>query len=241
MTHEALEIAENSQAAANACAAWMLEELRHVLASAPVARIAISGGSTPKLMFSTLARTPFQWTKVHIFWVDERCVPPTDPQSNYKLALETFLEPAEIPAANIHRIAGELNPAQAAERYVKDIRAAFAIGDGELPAFDVVHRGLGPDAHTASLFPGEPLIGDRQGIAAAVHVEKLNSDRVTLLPGVLLAAKKTVILAAGEDKAAPLFQVLRGPEDPFQFPCQLGTRDAQNAVWFIDRAAASRL
>jgi 6-phosphogluconolactonase len=192
-------------------------------------------------MFSTLARTPFQWTKVHIFWVDERCVPPTDPQSNYKLALETFLEPAEIPAANIHRIAGELNPAQAAERYVKDIRAAFAIGDGELPAFDVVHRGLGPDAHTASLFPGEPLIGDRQGIAAAVHVEKLNSDRVTLLPGVLLAAKKTVILAAGEDKAAPLFQVLRGPEDPFQFPCQLGTRDAQNAVWFIDRAAASRL
>lgn len=133
MTHEALEIAESSQAAASACAAWILDELRQILASASVARIAISGGSSPKLMFSTLARTPFQWAKVHIFWVDERCVPPTDPQSNYKLALETFLGPAEIPAGNIHRIAGELKAAEAAESYVKDIRAAFAIGDGELP------------------------------------------------------------------------------------------------------------
>src|SRR5690349_1053537 len=112
MTHEALEIAESSQAAANACAAWILDELRLILASASVARIAISGGSTPKLMFSTLARTPFQWSKVHIFWVDERCVPPTDPQSNYKLAFETFLGPAGVPAGNIHRIAGELNPAE---------------------------------------------------------------------------------------------------------------------------------
>jgi 6-phosphogluconolactonase len=100
---------------------------------------------------------------------------------------------------------------------------------------------MGPDAHTASLFPGEPLIGDRTHIAAAVYVDKLQSHRVTLLPGVLLAAKKTVILAAGEDKAEPLFQVLRGPDDPFRFPCQLGTRGALNALWFIDRAAADKL
>lgn len=241
MPHETLEIAESSQAAANACAAWMLQELRDILASAPVARIAISGGSTPELMFSTLARTPFPWAKVHIFWVDERCVPPTDRQSNYKLAFETFLRPAGIPPENVHRIVGELKPAEGADRYTEEIRSVFGLKAGELPAFDVVHRGMGADGHTASLFPGEPLIGDRKGIAAAVHVEKLNMDRVTLLPGVLLAAKKTVVLAAGEDKAEALFQVLRGPEDPFRFPCQLGTRDAHNALWFIDRAAASRL
>lgn len=241
MTHEALEIAESAQAAANACAAWILAELRDVLAAAPVARIAISGGSTPKLMFDTLARTPFSWDKVHIYWVDERCVPPTDSQSNYRLAFETWLEPGRISPENIHRIKGELDPAEGAAEYVREIRRYFNIGEGKIPVFDILHRGLGNDAHTASLFPGEPLIGDRSGVAAAVYVEKMKMHRVTLLPAVLLAARKTVLLAAGEDKAEPLFQVLRGPEDPFQYPCQLATRDALNAIWFVDRAAAAKI
>jgi 6-phosphogluconolactonase len=241
MPHESLDIAESAEAAANACAAWLLEELRSVLSTASTARIAISGGSTPKLLFATLARTRFQWENVHIFWVDERCVPPTDSQSNYKLAKETLLDPAAIPPGNIHRIEGELPPPEAAQRYVADIRSAFRLKDSELPVFDIIHRGMGPDAHTASLFPGEPLIGDRTGIAASVYVEKMKSHRVTLLPGVLLAAKRTAILAAGDDKAEPLFEVLRGPEDPFRFPCQLATRGARNALWFIDRPAAAKL
>jgi 6-phosphogluconolactonase len=241
MPHESLDIAESAEAAANACAAWLLEELRSVLSTASTVRIAISGGSTPKLLFATLARTRFQWENVHIFWVDERCVPPTDSQSNYKLAKETLLGPAAIPPGNIHRIEGELPPPEAAQRYVADIRSAFRLKDSELPVFDIIHRGMGPDAHTASLFPGEPLIGDRTGIAASVYVEKMKSHRVTLLPGVLLAAKRTAILAAGDDKAEPLFEVLRGPEDPFRFPCQLATRGARNALWFIDRPAAAKL
>jgi 6-phosphogluconolactonase len=241
MHHESLEIAESAEAAANACAAWLLEELRSVLSTAPTARIAISGGSTPKLLFATLARTRFQWENVHVFWVDERCVPPTDSQSNYKLAKETLLDPAAIPPGNVHRIEGELPPTDAAERYVAAIRSDFRLNDSELPVFDIIHRGMGPDAHTASLFPGEPLIHDRTGIAGPVYVEKMKSHRVTLLPGVLLAAKRTAILAAGDDKAEPLFEVLRGPEDPFRFPCQLATRGARNALWFIDRAAAARL
>jgi 6-phosphogluconolactonase len=110
-----------------------------------------------------------------------------------------------------------------------------------LPAFDIIHRGMGDDAHTASLFPGEPLIGNMAGIAAPVFVEKLNMHRVTLLPGVLQKARNTVVLAAGQDKAEPLFQVLRGPEDPFRFPCQIATRNWQNATWFVDRAAAAKL
>ncbi len=241
MTHEVLEIAESAQAAANACAAWILEDLRDLLVSADFARFAISGGSTPKIMFETLGRTPFQWAKVHIFWVDERCVPPSDSQSNYKMAAETLLKPAKIPAENIHRIKGEIDPAEAAEEYVRDIRASFSLSNGEIPVFDLIHRGLGPDAHTASLFPGEPLIGDRKGIAAPVYVQKLKMHRITLLPAVLLAARKTAILAAGDDKAEPLFQVLRGPEDPFRFPCQLGTRGSLKALWFIDRTAAQKL
>jgi len=241
MIYETLDIAESPQAAATACAAWLLQELRTLLAGQSVARIAVSGGSSPKLMFGTLAKTPFDWSRVHVFWVDERCVPPDDPQSNYKLAKETWLDPSGVPAENVHRIAGELPPAEAASLYVQEIQKCFKPPDGELPAFDIIHRGMGPDAHTASLFPGEPLIGDRTQVAAAVYVEKLHMHRVTLLPGVLLAAKKTVILAAGEDKAEPLLQVLRGPDDPFRFPCQIGTRGALNALWFIDRAAADKL
>jgi 6-phosphogluconolactonase len=192
-------------------------------------------------MFQTLARTPFAWTKVHIFWVDERCVPPTDEESNYKHANEALLAPANIPAGNVHRIHGEWEPQKAATAYVREIREFFGLAEGELPAFDIIHRGMGDDAHTSSLFPGEPLIGNMAGIAAPVFVEKLNMHRVTLLPGVLQKARNTVVLAAGQDKAEPLFQVLRGPEDPFRFPCQIATRNWQNATWFVDRAAAAKL
>jgi 6-phosphogluconolactonase len=241
MPHEALDIAENAQAAANACAAWIIQELRNVLAGQSVARIAISGGSSPKPMFDTFAKTRFDWSRVHIFWVDERCVPPSDSQSNYKMANEEWFIPAAVPIENIHRIKGELAPSEGTSQYLEEIRKWFGLSEGNLPVFDVIHRGMGADAHTASLFPGEPLIGNRTDIAAPVYVQKLDMHRVTLLPGVLLAAKKTVLLATGEDKAEPLFQVLRGLEDPFRFPCQIATRGSFNALWFIDRAAASRL
>jgi 6-phosphogluconolactonase len=238
---EVLEIAESAQAAANACASWLLEELRDVVSASSYATIAISGGSTPKMMFDTFARISFPWQKVHMFWVDERCVPPDDSQSNFKLANDSFLKPASVPVENIHRILGEIEPGQAAARYVSEIREFFRLDEHGLPSFDVIHRGMGPDAHSASLFPGEPLIGDSKHIAAQVYVEKLKSHRVTLLPGVLRATKKTAMLVAGEDKAQPLAQVLRGPEDPFQFPCQIATRNSLNAIWFVDRAATARL
>ena len=240
MTHEALEIAESPEAAANACAAWILEEVRNVVSGAGRARIAISGGSTPNAMFDTLGKTPFDWSNVHIFWVDERCVPPADLRSNFKAARERFLQPASVAAANIHRIQGELPSAEGAAQYLKDIQAHFE-SSTDLPEFDIVHRGMGPDAHTASLFPGEPLINDRENAVAAVYVKKLDMHRVTLLPGVLLAAKKTVMLVAGDDKAEALRNVLRGPEDPLRFPCQLAARNSPRALWFIDRAASARL
>jgi 6-phosphogluconolactonase len=152
------------------------------------------------------------------------------------MANETWLTPAKVPAGNIHRVPTELEPHEAARKYSEEVRTF-------LP-FDVVHRGMGPDGHTASLFPGEPLIADHQGIdqgiAAAVWVEKMHQWRVTLLPGVLEAARHTVVLATGADKAVALEAVLRGPYDPMKWPAQIGAR-GENVTWVLDVTASGLL
>ena len=241
MDDEHFRVAATAEQTAGACGAWIIGELELILRSSDFATLAISGGSTPKLMFNAMAALPFDWSRLQIFWVDERCVPPDDAQSNYKLAKEHLLDRTDIQPRNVHRIRGEQPPEEAAADYIEEIRSSFGLGAGQLPSFDIIHRGIGDDAHTASLFPGEPLIGDRTGIAAHVYVEKLHMHRVTLLPGVLMTAKKTVILAAGADKADPIVNVFRGPEDPFKFPCQIATRGAHNAFWFLDESAAAKL
>jgi 6-phosphogluconolactonase len=123
-----------------------------------------------RLMFGHLARTRFDWRQVHLFFVDERCVGPADEESNYRMCEESFIRPAHFPVSHVHRIKGELRPDDAARLYSEEIAEFFGLAEGELPAFDVIHRGMGADAHTASLFPGEPLIDDREGICAAVWV-----------------------------------------------------------------------
>lgn len=238
---EPQRIRADAQGAADECATYILDTLSETLKSQPRATLAISGGKTPRLLFSTLAKSGFDWANVHFFWVDERCVPPTDDQSNFKLANENLLMPAHVHKNNVHRIHGELLPDEAAANYIDEIEQFFALEDHQLPVFDILHRGMGPDAHTASLFPGEPLIDNRTGIAAAVWVEKLRSHRITLLPGVLLAARHTVIQVAGEDKAEAVRNVLKGPEDPHKYPCQIATRGSDRSVWFLDKAAASKL
>lgn len=238
---EAIRVSATAEQAADACAAFIVETLSESLKSQPHATIAISGGSSPKLMFAKLAKSGVDWSNVHIFWVDERCVPPTDGQSNFKLANDAWLSPARISKYNVHRIHGEMTPDEAALRYIEEIRQFFHLGEHDLPVFDLIHRGIGPDAHSASLFPGSPLISNHTGIAAAVWVEKMRSHRVTLLPGVLLAAKRTVLQVAGEDKAEAVYNILKGPEDPFQFPGQIATRGSDKAVWFLDKAAAQKL
>lgn len=231
-----MRVASTPEDSARDCSQFILK----TLSQSPRPTLAISGGSTPKLLFAEMAKARFDWSNVHIFWVDERCVPPADGQSNFKLANETLLQPAKIQAANIHRVFGELPPDEGAARYNAEIKAFFGLADGQLPVFDVLHRGMGPDAHTASLFPGEPLISNRTGIAAHVWVEKMKMDRVSLLPGVLLAAKTTVLQVSGNEKAEAVRQVLKEPEDYFRYPCQIASRD-EKAVWFLDRAAAAML
>jgi 6-phosphogluconolactonase len=238
----------DAPAAARGCAARVLTLLTAVLREREQAALAVSGGASPKPMFEIFARSGFAWERVHLFFVDERVVPPTDPQSNFKLANDAWLAVRTSPSPHVHRVQTELGAQEAARDYQNEIRRHFKLQDGEMPRFDVIHRGMGPDSHTASLFPGEPLIvtsktQNRTGVAAAVFAEKmgevkLQQWRVTLLPGVLEAARHTVMLAAGADKAAALKAVLNGPYDPLQHPAQIARETAE---WFVDQAAAAEI
>lgn len=218
----------DAESAAIAAGKEIVRLLRPIVASCDAATLAISGGSSPKIMFEWFAQSDFDWSKVHIFWVDERCVPADDPQSNYKLAFDTWLK--TLPATNIHRVKTEYPPEIAAGKYADEIRPF-------LP-FDVIHRGMGADAHTASLFPGDPLINDLTNL---VGVAQRVITRITLLPPVLESAKHTVILATGPDKAEPLENIVRGPHEPMQYPAQIASLDPSRATWFIDEAAAAKL
>lgn len=235
------KISDSTPAAAEACAAAVVSVIDAASRGGGQAAIAVSGGSTPKLMFGHLAESDVNWSKVHLFWVDERGVPPTDPQSNYRMTEECLIRPASIPQRNIHRMPAELEPEVAARRYASEIREFFRLEDGELPHFDLVHLGVGPDAHIASLFPGEPLIDDRDGLTAALWVEKMHQFRITLLPGVLLAARNSVVLACGPDKADALNHVFRNSYAPKEYPAQIIAQHSPRATWFFDKDAAAKI
>lgn len=227
------------KAAAEACAHHITGLLDEVLSGQEFATLALSGGATPKLLFDELVKSRLAWPRIHLFWVDERCVPPTDPASNYKLAADYLIKPAHIPQRQVHRIAGELLPATAVKRYIEEIRDFFGFEAGEFPHFDVVHLGMGADAHTASLFPGDPLIDDRERIAAAVERKSDQLWGITLLPGVLLNAKHTVFLVTGADKAEAVRAVFKGDYDPRAYPAQMASHHARRVAWFLDEPAAS--
>jgi 6-phosphogluconolactonase len=232
-------IRESADEAAQDCALDSASVLRHSIAERGSASYAVSGGKTPGLYFDHLARTEVDWSRVHLFWVDERAVPPDDELSNYLLAKRHLIEPASIPEANVHRVHAELNPNDAAALYEDEIRAYFGLHTGEMPSFDLVLCGMGPDAHTASLFPGEPLIENRDRIAAALFVQNMNQWRVTLLPGVLLAARHVVLLITGEEKAEAVGRILVNAYHPLETPAQLLTHHDGNVHCFLDKAAAA--
>ena len=203
--------------------------------------MAVSGGTTPALYFDALASARFSWDRIHLFFVDERAVPPDHPDSNFRLADEHLIKKVRMVPRQVHRVHCETEPHEAAEAYIQDIREFFNLKPGVTPHFDIIHQGMGPDAHTASLFPGDPHIEDREGIATAVYVEKKQQWRVTLLPAVLLAAKHTVFLITGGDKAPVVRAVMDEPYDPMKYPVQLSIHHGRSVTWFLDSAAASLL
>jgi 6-phosphogluconolactonase len=207
--------------------------------------IALSGGSTPKNLFNLLAtnaRTVLPWDRTFFFWGDERHVPPTDPESNYRMAEDTMLSKIPVTAGNVFRIRAE-NPdaADAAEAYVQNLRKFFQLKTGEVPVFDLILLGMGPDGHTASLFPNSPGLQERSRLVIANWVDKLKTSRLTLTLPVLNAARCVVFLVSGTDKAAVLRTVLEEDAPPEQYPSKLIKPESGKLIWLLDRAAASEL
>ena len=232
MTNNRPHLFDDAEAAGAACSEYIIGRLRQAVEDRGHAMLAVSGGKTPKLLFKHMREADFPWPQLGFFFVDERAVPPGDKDSNYRLAQENFLTPLGFPEQNVHRIHGEMNPDEAATLYSEEIREAFHLAPGKIPVFDVIHHGMGPDGHTASLFPGDPLIDDRTGIAAAVIAKAEPRHRVTLLPGVLLVARSTVFLVDGADKNAALKNILTGELDPLSYPSQLLARCGKHVDWF---------
>ncbi len=232
-------VSADKEAAARAAGDYLLDCLGAALETRDVATCALSGGSTPTLMFRHLAEQEFAWERVHFFWVDERCVAPDHAESNFGIAKAVLLDPLGISKEQIHRIEGEREPRDAADRYVREIHEFFDLSVGGMPRFDMLHLGMGADGHTASLFPGGDLIDDRRGVAASVYVAARSGYRVTLLPGAILKARRIFFLVTGEDKQTTLRDVIAGPYEPALRPSQLIDREAKDVVWFLDRAAGS--
>ena len=205
--------------------------------------VALSGGSTPRRIYELLAGEDFaarvDWTKAHVFFGDERCVPPEDEASNYRMASETLLSRAGVPRENVHRMIGEGDAVANARLYEDELRSFF--GDAAWPAFDLVMLGLGEDGHTASLFPGTSALEERGAWVAANWVEKLGSYRLTLTPPAINHAAHVMFVVTDAGKAGRLFEVLQGAREPRRLPAQL-IRPAGGALeWYVDRAAAAKL
>lgn len=202
---------------------------RDALTARGVFTLALTGGSAAKALYPRLSRARVDWTKTHVYFGDERCVPPDDAESNFKLAHDVFLAPAGIPAANVHRIHGEAPPADAAAEYAR-----------ALPVLDVVHLGLGPDGHVCSLFPGHALLAESTArVASLTDSPKPPPARVTLTRVALREARALWFLVTGDSKRDVVHAVLNDSASPL--PSALAMREAQSCTWFLDAAAASRL
>ena len=209
--------------------------------------VALSGGSTPKGLYSLLAANyaDFAWSRVFLFFGDERHVPPTDPDSNYRMVHESLLTKIVIPAENVFRVPAE-NPgaAAAASDYEAQIRGFFElrpeIRPGEFPRFDLILLGLGPDGHTASLFPDSPALDESSRLVVANWVAKLNAYRITFTFPVLNRAAEVMFMAIGADKADMLHKVLEGKNIP-PLPSQRVKPSDGNLLWMLDEAAAAKL
>lgn len=205
--------------------------------------VALNGGGTPTRLFELLAseyRDQIDWGKAHIFWGDERCVPPSDPGSNYRQAREALLGKVPVPENNIHRVQGELDPISASRKYAETLKS-FAEGEFEFPRFDLVYLGMGKDGHTASLFPDSPVQVNGPVIAVTANYQDRPAERVTLTQTVFNQARMIIFMATGEKKAITLAEVLSDRYNPAQYPAQrIDPKDGQ-LIWLVDDAAASKL
>jgi 6-phosphogluconolactonase len=242
-----IEVYPDPQSLAEAAAGHIARIVAEAISAQGRFTIGLPGGSTPRALFTLLASPAWagriDWARTHIFWGDERCVPPDHPDSNYRLARETLLERVPIPAAQVYRIPAELPPPAAAHAYEQTLRAFFGEGDPTLPQprFDLLLQGLGDDGHTASLFPGTAALDETTRWVVENFVPRLNSWRITLTAPAINAAAHVIFLVSGKGKAEALRAVLQGPLRPSAYPAQLIQPHTGQLLWLVDQAAATLL
>jgi 6-phosphogluconolactonase len=229
-------------AVAQEAAARFMHSAHEAAASRGRFSVALSGGSTPGVLYRLLAEEPARaqvpWSQVHLFWGDERCVPPDHPDSNFRLAHETLIAHVPIPPDNVHRVPGELAPKEAAQAYSSALQDFFC---GPLARFDLVLLGLGHDGHTASLFPESPALRERERLVAVTEApgQGRPAQRVTLTLKAINTARQVLFLVTGADKAEIVHAVLEGPG--VRFPAQRVRPAAGELTWLIDTEAAGQL
>lgn len=245
-----LRVFDDAPAVAFGAASALVTRALDAIAARGRFSVALSGGATPLRFYSALASriqagapgaTAVAWDQVHVFWGDERAVPPDHPDSNYRAAHGLLLAHLRVPDANIHRIQGELDPGEAAATYEEVLRRQFGLGPGAWPVFDLIFLGLGPDLHTASLFPGNAALDERERLAVATWVREKRTHRITLTPPVINHAHAVMFLVTGEEKAPALRAVLETEPDPMRRPAQVVRPVDGELIWLVDRAAAAEL
>ncbi len=242
--HRELQRLPDSAAVAQAAAGLFVACAQTAQTEARDFRVALSGGGTPRRFHALLAASPLReqvdWSRVQFFWGDERCVPPDDPESNYRMACETLLDPLNIPASQIHRMRGEDDPAAAARAYEAEIRALLGGGANAIPRFDLIYTGMGPDGHTLSLFPHTAALRITDRLVTENVVPQLNTTRITFTATLANAAASVAFVIAGPDKADALAEVLQGAYNPERYPSQL-IAPAGELRFIVDEAAAAKL
>jgi 6-phosphogluconolactonase len=236
-----LKIFANAEDLARAVAGLFVDVGQAAMAERGSFHVALSGGNTPRAAYELLADESrageLSWSDVFIYFGDERCVPPDDEQSNFRMAQKAFLDAVAIPAANVHRIRGEIDPVTAAADYAQILRTDM----GDPPRLDLVLLGLGPDGHTASLFPGTPPDTDDDALVRAVYSESQSMWRVTVTPKVINAAQTVAFAVEGVEKTAILADVLEGLRDPTKYPAQIVAPEPGRLLWLVDELAAGML
>ena len=238
-----IRIFETAEEVARAAADYFAEIAEKSISAEGRFSVALAGGSTPRRTYQLLASEEYRnrvpWSQVHIFFGDERSVPATHPDSNYRMAEEAMISLLPIPALNVHRMVGDGDAVANASLYEGELQAFF---DGAAwPRFNLVLLGMGDDGHTASLFPGTEALNEARAWVVANWVEKLKTYRITLTAPAINHAANIAFLVAGAGKAERLPEVLRGARNPRQLPSQLIQPLAGSLVWLVDKAAAERL
>ncbi len=233
----------DAESMALGAAGFFAESARDSVRERGIFTAVLSGGSTPRRLYRRLAGEPFRreipWELVHLFWGDERTVPPDHGESNFGMARDELITPLGLSPDAVHRMAGEVDPARAAEAYEADLERFF--GRGDPPRFDLVMLGMGEDGHTASLFPGSQALSENRRWVAASGVPGRGALRLTLTAPVFNRARRVVFLVSGSTKAAILKETLDGPRDPLRIPAQLVSPDEGELIYCVDSAAGALL